>query len=218
MLRKKPVLIVSLIVGLFLCAASHARADTAFTVSLDTSQLSTLYPGITTFALDFQLNDGSGTSDGNNTATLSNFSLGGGSPSGIPDLFGGASGDLSTTVSLTDNSFLNEFTQGFTPGTLLSFDVNLTTNVDAGPFPDWFSFALTEPGFSFFDVYAQVNIDSANPPVQAITHNGLTPVVQNAQAVPEPVTLSLLLLGFAGMALTRRLQRPADESRTSAHC
>ena len=59
---------------------------------------------------------------------------------------GGASGDLGTSVTLTDSDFLNEFTQDFTPGSLLEYDVNLTTNVDTGFTPDAFSFALFQNG------------------------------------------------------------------------
>jgi len=112
--RKCLIVIVGLVLGMFLWGASQAHADAVFNVSLDTSQLSVLHPGAS-FALDFQLNDGSGSGDGNNTAILTNFLFGGGSASGSPDLFGGVSGNLSTTVSFIDKAFLNEFTHGFYP-------------------------------------------------------------------------------------------------------
>ena len=41
---------------------------------------------------------------------------------------------------------------------MLSFDVNLTTNVDPGPTPDQFTFALADVANSFFDVFAIVDI------------------------------------------------------------
>jgi hypothetical protein len=218
--KKYLIAFVSLVFGIYcLWGASPALADTAFHVSLNTSQLSVLHPG-SSFALDFQLNDGSGTLDGNNTATLTNFSFGGGSASGSPDLFGGASGSLSASVALIDSSFLNEFMQGFTPGTILSFDVGLTTNLDAGPIPDKFIFAITEPVvLSFFDVFVELDIDSANPIVQvsSVEGNGviLTPVVQS---VPEPMTLSLLLWGLAGITPASLLHQSRRGRRREPEC
>ena len=53
--------------------ANHAQAQVVFHVSLDTSALTTLAGP---FSLDFQLNDGSGTGDANNTAILSHFTFG----------------------------------------------------------------------------------------------------------------------------------------------
>src|SRR5690349_14032044 len=111
------------------------------------------------FSLDFQLNDGSAAGDGNNTAVLSGFFFGSGASLGSASVAGGASGDLGSSVTLTDSGFLNEFTQGFTPGATLQFLLNLSTNVDAGDTPDQFSFAILDssgaqlPTLSFFDVF-----------------------------------------------------------------
>jgi len=63
------------------------------------------------FSLDFQLTDGSGTGDANNTVILSDFGFGGGTAVGNPNLTGGATGDLASTVTLTDTAFLNDFFQ-----------------------------------------------------------------------------------------------------------
>jgi len=161
------------------CLPSVSRGDIQFTVSLDTSDLIGNAAG--PFSLDFQLNDGSQTGDGNNTATISNFVFAGataGGPSGSPTTAsGGVTGSLASTVSLTDTSDFNEFTQAFTPGTspgsTLSFSVDLTTNVDAGPTPDQFSFAIldnlgdeiptVDP--SGANTLITVNIDSSSPTV-----------------------------------------------------
>jgi hypothetical protein len=105
--------------------------------------------------------------------------------------------------------------------TAVSFKV-VTTNVDAGPIPDHFSFALTEPGIpsTFFDILVQVDIDSTNPIVQvsSVTGNGVTliPVVHSAQSVPEPMTLSLLVWGLAGIVPMRYLLKQAKEHRPLA--
>jgi len=57
---------------------------------------------------------------------------------------GGVSGDLTNGVALVDSAFLNIFASSFTPGSLLSFDFALTTNVDAGATPDQFSLVLLQ--------------------------------------------------------------------------
>jgi MYXO-CTERM domain-containing protein len=192
-----------------LFTALSARAQLAFTVSLNTAPLVGSPNG--PFSLDFQLNDGSGTNDANNTATLSNFSFGGGSAAGSPTLIGGASGDIATTATITDSDFLNELTEGVTPGNTLSFDVNLTTNMDAGGTPDEFSFALLDvngniptAGGGFFVI---VDLDSATPTVQTFTAQdpyaaiGSPQITIAGQTVPEPspawFAASALLLGIA---------------------
>lgn len=197
-----------------------AEAGLLFNVSLDTSQLSTLYGSPSSYAIDFQLND-SGSGDGNNTAILSNFQFGaGGAATGTPTAFcssfpgggvcSGVSGNLSTGVTLSDAEFLNEFLQEFTPGDLLSFDVNLTTNVDAGSTPDLFSFALTDgTASSFFDVFVTLDINSPSPrivtPTVSRNDSTLTAVIQPLTTdVPEPQILGLLLSGLALLGWQRR--------------
>lgn len=152
----------------FAFEASVSRANLMFDVTLDTSGLIGHPAG--PFYVDFQLNDGSGNFAGVNTATISNFMFGDkGSASGNPQLFGGAMGDLSTGVTLKDDAaFINEFIEGFTPGSFLSFHVELTTNVDPGLTPDGFSFSILDsllspiPTTNFADAFLFVNINSAN--------------------------------------------------------
>jgi hypothetical protein len=206
----------------FAAAASGWAAAIDVSVTLGTGALIGHPAG--PFSLDFQLSDGSGTNDGNNTATLSQFGFGGGGPSGTPTLVGGAAGDLSSIVTITDNSFLNEFTQGFTAGTTLSFVLDLTTNVDAGGTPDQFSFAILDNTGSEIPTTASnstgssslivINIDSPNPAILifagdpseapvaggnpiAIAAPQLTSVGTGASGVPEPSSLSLAGLGLA---------------------
>src|SRR5262249_21130366 len=99
-----------------------------------------------------------------NAARLSAFSFGTGGPSGNPTLVGGATGNLSSTVTLTNTTFLNEFTQTFTPGAVLSFDLELTTQVQQQAFPDEFTIAILDrtgaelPTKSFADVFVNVDI------------------------------------------------------------
>jgi hypothetical protein len=109
-------------------------------VTLDTSSLVANPNG--PFILDFQFSDGSGTGDGNNTVTISNFS----DPAALTFLsaFGGAvvnPGPLS--FSLTDNSFFTDIEFTLTPDTTLSFDFDTTLNSDPGT-PDTFIFDLLD--------------------------------------------------------------------------
>jgi hypothetical protein len=196
-----------------LASAQSAHADLVFHVDLNTSALSG-----GNFLLDFQLNDGDGVQ--NNTVTLNNFQFGGGAASGNPSLFGGASGSLGAGVSIDDSSFLNEFTEAFTAGNTLGFDVNLTTQIaPVANTPDLFSFAIldsqsneiptTGPGDSF----VSVDIDSSTPQIvssPAITLSIPAPAA-TVTAVPEPGCIGYLGAGLlAAIGLYSRRLRHAS--------
>ena len=212
-----------ILVCLALCAAAPARADIMVTFTMLTAVLQGDPAG--PFSLDFQLNDGSGTGDGNNTAVLSGFLFGvGGGPVGSAALAGGATGDLGSFIQIADSGFLNEFTQGFTPGSLLQFQLSLTTNVDAGGTPDQFSMAILDssgaqlPTLSFFDVFVEIDLDSANPAIQTFASdptrntvaggapvNLAAPGFTASSPVPEPG--SIFLAGSALVILAVRRHR-----------
>ena len=178
----------------FVCLAlfaAPAHAGIVYTVTILTSPLEG--DPAAPFSLDFQFNGGSGTGDGNNTAVLSNFLFGaGGAAVGSAALAGGATGDLGSFVQITDTGFLNEFTQGFTPGSLLQFQLALSTNVDAGGTPDQFTMAILDssgaqlPTLSFFDVFVEIDVDSANPAIQTFASDPS----RNTVAGGAPITLS----------------------------
>jgi hypothetical protein len=216
-----------------LVAAGTASADEIFTVTLNTTPLATA-PGTSAgpFSLAFQLVDGS--QPNNNTATISGFtygvggSAGSGCPAALPSCtFGGASGDISSSVSLNDSSAFNALIETFTPGNGLSFQVDLTTNVDSGWTPDAFAFSILDSGGgsiptqdpSGADTLLTINIDSANPTILAYgtdpSRNTLggtgpsitmdAPVSGPTTPTPEPSSLSLLALGLGGvMTMVRR--------------
>jgi hypothetical protein len=201
-----------------------ARADFFYHVQMNTSALIGHPAG--PFSLDFQLIDGDGVA--NNTVTLTNFAFGSGSPSGAPTLTGGASGDLSSQVSLTDTGVLNEFTQGFTPGNTLSFDLSATGHF-AGGTPDAFSFAILDkssselPTLSSSGAFVQMDFGGGAPTVQTFASDPNTapagggnpvsiaaPTVQLASAAPEPSTIGLLAcaaLPLVGSLRTARHRR-----------
>jgi hypothetical protein len=170
--------------------------------TLDTSALKTAATG--PYALDFQLTDGSGTGDANNTVTLSHFLFGaGGGVSGSPTLTGGASGSLSSGFSLTDSDFLNEALQGFTPGDQLSFHLSWSPHADASGTPDEFSIGLLDKSGSEIpttgpgDALLVVDLNPTGPLIQTYgadaSRTTLGLVAPTVTAAPEPSSLAFLV-------------------------
>lgn len=137
---------------------------------------------------------------GNNTAILSDISLGGGSAGAVDTLSttGGASGSLSSSISLNDNTdFLNIFAQSFLAGSDLSFVLDLTTNA-LSPNPDQFSFTILDPNGNPIpnsdptgnDNLLAINLDSSTP-----TTNIYSDLVKTPAPIPTPEPSSFLLLG-----------------------
>ncbi|HBY62877.1 MAG TPA: hypothetical protein DEH78_23900, partial [Solibacterales bacterium] len=105
--------IVSLLL-LMLASAFGSQAATIFDVQVDTSTF--LGAGL---GFNVQLNGGGGSS-----VLLSDFFFGGGAPLDPPVTFGGASGDLRSSVTLRTAEFFNDFTQPFLAGALLRFRIS----------------------------------------------------------------------------------------------
>lgn len=192
------------------------QADITFQVTVDTTPL--IGHPAAPFAVNFQLIDGNAAS---NTATISGFAFGGGSPSGVPILTGGASGDLSSVVTLMDSAFLNDFVQDFNPGTVLSFIVHLTTNV-AGLIPDSFSFALLDgngfeiPTTSPIGGFVNVDITGPNSTIQSYGSDPTIPVgtgdpvdipapeiAFTSTVVPEPSSALVFLMTLVLLPVVR---------------
>ena len=202
------------LLGLVVCALSFVnapdcRANLIFDVTLATSSLIGNPAG--PFYIDFQLNDGSGTGDTNNTVTINNFLFDGGSAAGSPlPGIGGASGSLFSSVGITDSAFLNEFTQQFFAGVTLSFRVNLTTNLDSGLTPDAFSFAILDntltplPTTGLGDALLLVNINSSKPQIETFPTTDGT-AIQPRFNVPETgSSFAMLLIGLGAVWCLRR--------------
>jgi hypothetical protein len=206
--------IIALAALLFTCGAPISSATgISLNVSINTSGLPTT-PGS---EIVFILTDGSGLGDANNTATLTNFALGTGSVGTVdPSNSGGISGDMSSTVSLTDSSLLNWFGETFSAGSSLSFLLNLTTIVDAGGTPDQFSIEILDPSGNFLSPsdpltgnLLAINLDSASPSTS--TQSSLVTVSSPGPVnAPEPATIFLLTAGLAAIALSTK--RPTTRS------
>jgi len=190
-----------------LAAATLALTSRAapVTVKLDTSFLSG-----GNYYLDFQLTDGSGTGDGSNTAVVSAFDFGGGSAFGAVTSYGTVTGDLSSSVSLTDTDPFTEFYQAFSAGSFLMFQLELTNHYSGGT-PDLFGFSILDGSLFNLATYAPasdqfltVNLDGAAlaystyPSVDGIA----APTVS---AVPDTLNTAWAgLLGLVALALIRQ--------------
>ena len=209
-----PRFFATLVLPMALAWAGAAHANLVQLVTVNTGAIS----GVAGYAIAFSFQDGSGlvNGDSNNTATLSNFNFGGGSAASSPVLLGGASGSLGAGVVLTDSDFSSLFAEGFTPGSSLSFILDLTTNLDVSGTPDFFGFSILLGGVPLptlddlgGDNLLYVNVDSANPAtaVFATTSGSLAAPVLSAPPppgpgpgqLPEPGSLPLLLAGLAGL-------------------
>jgi hypothetical protein len=206
-MRHNRGLFLLLVAITFTLLEADCYANLIFSVNLDTAPL--IANPAAPFSLDYQLLDGSGTGDANNTAMIDSFVFGTGSPIGSPMIIGGASGSLSSSVNIIDSAFLNEFSQQFNPGSQLSFRVELTTNVDAGPAPDAFSFSILDnsgseiPTTGLGNAFLLVNIDSASPMIETFSTSATSPISISAPevTVPVPEGSTLPLLGFGVVGL-----------------
>lgn len=190
---------------LVLCAALVAFASPAyatsfqFTAVINTASLASAAGG--PFTLDFQL---TGVGPATNTVVLSHFNFGGGGATGSPDLFGGASGTFATGITLNSaGGFFNDFSQSFTPGSFLTFDVLFpAVNVNS-PTPDAFAFSILDGSLfpihttGFADTLIFVNLSKPLVLADVHTASSITPAGVTATAVPEPATILLLASGLA---------------------
>lgn len=228
--------------GLVLAGLIAPRAARAgdLAVSLTTTAIS----GGANYYLEFQLDDGDLTGDGNNTYSVTSLSLGGGSfLAAAPFAYGGVAGDPASTgaVSLTDSSPFNDIMLPFVPGDSLSFDLDYTENADSLA-PDNFYFlidfgaacangpvagcnAIADPNANFFPSFLEVDGPSAPTGGATSETSGaaaldlsapeLTPLAPSS--VPEPPALALCLSGLMLMltVVTRRTARKARRAETT---
>jgi hypothetical protein len=192
----------------------------SFAISLDTTPL-VGHPAAP-FSTVFTFTDGDGIGDSNNNVTINDITFGGGSALGSPLVFGGASGSLGSGVAITDDNFLNFFTQQFAPGLQLAFALGLTSNADLGDTPDGFGLLILDssgvplPTLSpFGDYFLTVDLTSSGPvfntygsdPTRAPTIGNpisiTAPTVTAVSTVPEPGAIYLLGLALGSMILLK---------------
>lgn len=159
---------ISTIVVLFVWLCSSSLNGASFQFRLDSSELAGHAAGSYSFLLS--LTDGSGFGDANSTIVLTNISLGGGSITGSPFIFGGASGSLMTTISATDSASLSLFIQDFAPGNFISFLFDVSSLQGTLGLPDRLSFSILDSAgiplptlAPFGDYFLGIDLSSAGP-------------------------------------------------------
>lgn len=187
----------------------------ATTVGLDASAFQvtifdTLQPQTGFLAFDFL----AGSPQLNNTAVIDSFLT-----NGILNTFsisGSVIGTLTPgPLTLTDSSFFNEWLQGFTYGSTISFNVKTGDSVSQGGIPDSFGFYLLDSNRNPFltsdpsgaDALFTIDLNGSQTTptsfVSTVAQVSITPV---SNSLPEPSSLLLTLpfIVFVMLAISRR--------------
>jgi hypothetical protein len=200
-------------IALFLSSAARSRAagqpDLTFFLTLNVASLVSDING--PFSLDLQLAPGSDNIV--NTVTLTNFTFTGGSATGSPNFTaGGATGSLTSTVTLTNSSPIdNELAQAFSSGvTQIQFHVDQTVNPETGvnAVPDQFNVFIDDNNSAtgFFvpttdptgnDTLLSSTIIEGESLGDLNTYSSTSPdagVTASVSTVPEPTSAAMLLI------------------------
>jgi hypothetical protein len=174
-------------------AATLAAADTRGTVTIDTSALANNANG--PFTIDVQFIEGDGGASGNNSVTLTNFSLGGGSIVTAPaSLTGGVTVAGSPfSVVLANTSFFQDVQFSFTPGSSLTFQYDSTSNVDPVA-PDTFTLAIFDSNgneipttnANGFNSFVEIDLPTTGSGTQVGTASGSSGLGVTASATVIP--------------------------------
>jgi hypothetical protein len=205
-----------------LLAVTPAFSNT-FSFVIDTSTLIGNPNG--PFTLDFQFIDGSGTGNGNNTVTVSNFS----DPAALAVLPASETGGVAFAgsplgFSMTDSSFFNEISFLLSPDSSLGFTFTSTDNPESAT-PDTFIVDLLDSSLNNIPTtnssngiaLIEVDLPTTSPAVgtqviaSASLSNGdgvvFAAPTESLIATPEPSSLSEMTLGvlvlFSGIVARR---------------
>ena len=196
-----------------LCAATAMANVITYDVTVNTSSISG-----TTGSLDFNFNPGSLVTQSASLQILSFTSNG--TLAGSPELTGDASGALPGTLTFDNGSGFNDYFEGFTFGSTLSFDVSLYGPALSAPdgtstSGSTFAFSMfsdaagttptltsdTTDGFAFT---VDVNLDGSTTVTNYSSETGIVAASGPVSAVPEPGNLALIGLGLGAISLVRR--------------
>jgi hypothetical protein len=177
-------------------------------ISLDTSPI--IGHPAEPFSIFFSLVDGSGSGDGNTTVTLTNFTFGGGGAPFEPASNGpGASGDLTSSITLTDvDPVSDDFSQEFTQGARFTFSLDFTTT---GNDADTFLFGIIDSSDNLIptldplgeNILVRAIISNqgiafssfATDPMQDTASGQQPPIIMGPAVIsPEPSTSSAVFL------------------------
>lgn len=205
-----------LFIASFFFVGSVAWADIVYDVTVNTSSISG-----TAGSLDFNFNPGPLVTQ---AASLQILSFGSdGSLAGSPSLTGDVAGALPATVTFDNGTAFNDYFEGFTYGSTLSFHVSiygpalnspdgLSTSGSTFAFSMFSDAAGTIPALTTdtadgFALTVAVNLDGTT------TVNNLssqTEVGSATSSVPEPTSLPLMVMAIAVLVMLRfRQQRRA---------
>jgi len=207
---------IALSTAILLAFAPAGRANLTYEVYMNVAPLTTGANG--PYSLDFQLAQGA--DNQNNTVTISNFNITGGSFSGTSFVSaGGASGSVASSVVLSSTAGVAnddiEFAEYFTiPTTKITFQVNETNNQETGgtsPAADQFNIAVLENDADLdpietSDPFDALFIDpmtgSQNQnQFQEYTSNGEDGNPAGVTAVPEPGSMAMFSIGGLVLAI-----------------
>ncbi len=196
---------------LLLClAVSASAAPITYDVTINTSSVAG-----TTGSLDLNFNPGSLTTQSASLQILG-FSSDG-FLAGSPELTGDISGTLPSTVTFDNGTGYNDYFEGFTYGSILSFDVSLYGPALSSP--DGLSTSGSTFAFSMFsdaagtipvlttdttDGFAFIVNVNLNGSTTVTNYSDQTTVGPQANVIPEPGTLLLVATGLTILMLIHR--------------
>jgi hypothetical protein len=202
---------------LFLVAASLQAGPVTYSVLVNTGSIFGQLGNI-----DFQFNPRNASSDPA-FVTISAFSPAGGL-AGSPSIIGNVTGTLPLPVRIDNTSGLNDYTQGFTFGSALSFLVAF--NGPALTAPSGTATAGNAFGFSLFNSDFSAALLTIDPDgflvtgqvdtLGRVTMVGTSSVV-TVTATPEPRFAGLLAVVLAGLAIGRLQRRRLAAQSADAH-
>jgi hypothetical protein len=212
--------LIKLAILILFFAGTASADDITYDVTVNTSSIAG-----TSGSLDFNFNPGPLTTQAASLQSL-NFSSDG-TLSGSPSLTGDVSGTLPATLTFDNGTGFNDYFEGFTYDSALSFAVSLYGPALSSPdgisqSGSTFAFSMfsdpagtipvltsdTVDGFAFT---VGVNLDGST----TVTNYSAQTTVSPAASVPEPSTLILLVAGLFALAI---LSTNRVKTACSARC